>query len=88
MEIIIDGFPDENEVLLDKVSITYMQNPDCVSDEEDYQEITFETRDGGGGKFINIRTNECGWSIDQNSNDLDKLIEDFKRRINDLTDNS
>lgn len=88
MEIITDGFPDGNEVLLDRISATYMQNPDCVSDEDDYQEITFETRDGGGGKFINIKTNEFGWSIDQNSDDLFKLIEDFKKRINGNFNNS
>lgn len=90
MEIITEGFPDDthNEVLLDRISATYMQIPDCVSGEEDYQEITFETRDGGGGKFINIKTNEHGWSIDQNSDDLLKLIEDFKKRINGSFNNS
>lgn len=90
MEIITEGFPsnDQNEVLLDRISVTYMQNPDCVSHEDDYQEITFETRDGGGGKFINIKTNEYGWSFDQDSDDLLKLIEDFKKRINGSFNNS
>lgn len=89
MEIITEGFPDDhNEVLLDRISATYVQIPDCVSNEDDYQEITFETRDGGGGKFINIKTNEFGWSIDQNSDDLFKLIEDFKKRINGSFNNS
>lgn len=61
-----------------------MQEPDCTEDRDgDPQTLTLSTRDGGGGKFVNIKTN--GWSIDQDSSDLTDIINDFKKRINDIT---
>lgn len=89
MEIIVNGmFPDDEQVLLESMSVTYIQQPDCCSDGDEIQELTIETRDGGGGKFFNIRTNEHGWSIEPDNNELDQLINDFKRRLNEHTDNS
>ncbi len=89
-KIITEGWPNENEVLLDSISCTYIQEPDCTeSREDDPQEITLSSRDGGGGKFIHIKTN--GWSIcgDDLEMDLIPLINDFKHRMNDaFTDNS
>jgi hypothetical protein len=67
----------DNEVNIDTVKITYSQNPDNCSGENDFQELTLETRDGGGGKYINIHTNENGWSID-NEDDLLQIIKHFK----------
>ena len=89
MKILTEGFLNgkEDEVLLDKISCTYSQEPDCVSDIDDYQEITIETRDGGGGKFYNIKTNEYGWSI-INVEDLVFIIEDFIKRVNGNTDST
>ena len=89
MRIITEGLPDgkEDVVLLDKMSCTYLQEPDCVSDIDDYQEITIETRDGGGGKFFNLRTNEYGWSFDEVSR-ITEIIEDFKRRLDENTDST
>ena len=83
-KIITDGWPKENEVLLDSISCTYIQEPDCTeSREDDPQEITLSSRDGGGGKFIHIKTN--GWSIcgDDLEMDLIPLIKDFKHRMDD-----
>ena len=83
-KIITDGWPKENEILLDSISCTYIQEPDCTeSREDDPQEITLSSRDGGGGKFIHIKTN--GWSIcgDDLEMDLIPLINDFKHRMND-----
>ena len=81
IKFITYDFPEEdNEVLLEKLSCTYIQKPDCVSGEDDIQELTLETRDGGGGKFINIKTNEYGWSIDSIDN-LAEIIEHFKEKI-------
>ena len=82
-KIITDGWPKENEILLDSISCTYIQEPDCTeSREDDPQEITLSSRDGGGGKFIHIKTN--GWSIcgDDLEMDLITLINDFKHRMN------
>jgi len=78
MKIITDGFPEDEEILLDGISMTYYQNPDCTEDRDgDGQTIVITTRDGGGGKFLNIKTDN--WSI-SNEKDLDTLIKDFRNR--------
>lgn len=79
MEIITEGFPEGDQVLLDEISIRYYQEPDCTEDRDgNGQEIIISSRDGGGGKFINIKTT-TGWSI-SDEKDLEFLIEDFKKR--------
>ena len=83
-KIITDGRPEDNEILLDEITCTYVQEPDCTEDRNgNPQSITFSSRDGGGGKFINIKTD--GWSIhgDNLGTDLIPLIKDFKHRMND-----
>ena len=82
--VITEGWPKENEILLDSISCTYIQEPDCTEDrDEEPQSITLSSRDGGGGKFIHIKTN--GWSIcgDNLEEDLIPLIKDFKHRMDD-----
>ena len=69
--IITNGWPKDDEILLDEISCTYVQEPDCTED-----------RDGGGGKFINIQTKS--WSITGEDFDYHKshyipLIPDFLR---------
>lgn len=81
MEIIIDGFPKDNQVLLEQISITYIQDEDCTGDRDDVQELTIETRDGGGGKFYNIKTGKNGWSISPDKNEIDEIINDFTNRL-------
>lgn len=81
--IINNGWPKDNEILLDEISCTYIQEPDCTESRDDEpQTITLSSRDGGGGKFIHIKTN--GWSIcgDNLEDDLIPLIKDFKHRMN------
>lgn len=80
MEIITEGFPDGDQVLVDEIRVKYLQGPDNCSREEDYQELILITKDGGGGKYINLKTNKHGWSIDD-VKDLEKIVEDFKKRI-------
>ena len=83
-KIITNNWPNDNEILLDEISCTYIQNPDCTEDRDgDPQSITLSSRDGGGGKFIHIKT--TGWSIcgDNLEEDLIPLINDFKSRMND-----
>ena len=72
MEIITDGWPKEGkeQVLLDEITCKYIQEADCTEDKDIPQEITLSSRDGGGGKFINIKTES--WSI--TGDDFEKEI--------------
>lgn len=83
INIITKGWPKENQILLDEIKCTYIQEADCTEDRDTPQEIVLSSRDGGGGKFINIKTES--WSIngDNLEDDLIPLIEDFKHRMND-----
>lgn len=79
-EIITKDWPDDNQVLLDSITCNYIQNPDCTEERKDddvCQELTLSTRDGGGGKFINIKTNS--WSINS-PEDFLAVLNDFKQR--------
>ena len=80
--VISNGWPEDNQILFDEITCKYIQNPDCTEDREgDCQEIILSSRDGGGGKFIHIKT--TGWSIcgDNLEDDLIPLIKDFKHRM-------
>lgn len=66
------------EIGVDNVSVTYVQASDCT-EEDGAQSITISTRNNGIARFLNIKTGEEGWSIN-NVQDLEKLIKDFKRR--------
>ena len=71
----------KEQVLLDEITCKYIQEADCTEDKDEPQEIIISSRDGGGGKFINIKTES--WSINGTNleDDLIPLIEDFKRRM-------
>lgn len=90
MEIITEGWPEEGkeQVLLDEITCKYVQEADCTEDRDIPQEITLSSRDGGGGKFINIQTES--WSI--TGGDFEKeiipLLNDFKKRMNEIFSNS
>lgn len=77
-EIINNGWPNDGQILLDSVTCTYLQGADCTENrEDDTQELTLSTRDGGGGKFINIKTDS--WSINSPEEFL-TILNDFKNR--------
>lgn len=80
-EIITKDWPDDNQVLLDSITCTYIQNPDNTesrgNDDNVCQELILSTRDGGGGKYINIKTNS--WSINS-PEDFLTILNDFKNR--------
>ena len=84
VKIITDGWPDpgKDQVLLDEITCKYIQEADCTENQDEPQEIILSSRDGGGGKFINIQTKS--WSI--TGNDFEKeiipLLNDFKARMN------
>lgn len=86
MEVIVDGWPEEgkDQVLLEEVTCKYMQESDCTENRDNVQEIIISSRDGGGGKFINFKTES--WSIagDNFEEELLPLFKDFKKRISKL----
>lgn len=77
MKIITEGIPNDGEVMMDEIKVTYYQNPDNCSESDEYQELTLKTKDGGGGKYINLSTNEHGWSFNSEQ-DLIDIIKQFK----------
>ena len=79
MEIIKEGWPKDNQVLIEQMSITYLQPNDCYEASEEGQALTISIRDGGGGPFLHIKTD--GWSIN-NVNDITELVNDFNKRFN------
>lgn len=74
MRLIYEELPKGDEVLVEEVTIKYCQETDCT-ESDDYQTLTLSTRDGEGGKFINISTES--WSIDK-LEDLTEIINHFK----------
>lgn len=75
----------ENYVGISEMSITYIQEPDCTEDRDgDYQRLRIEARDGGGGFFLNLKTDS--WSIEK-SEDIVEIINDFKKRLNEKIGN-
>lgn len=85
MQIITEGYPDGNQILLDEITCKYIQEADCTENQDEMQEIILSSRDGGGGKFINISTKS--WSIngDTFEEDLIPLLNDFKNRMNNAS---
>lgn len=83
MEVIIDGWPDpgKDQILLDEITCKYIQEADCTENRDEPQEIILSSRDGGGGKFINISTKS--WSItgDDFEKEIIPLLSDFKARM-------
>lgn len=88
-KIITDGFPEDNQVLLDEITCKYLQSPDCTEDREgDFQELILSSRDGGGGKFININTSDWSISGEDGFSDFIAVLKDFKRRMNETFSNT
>lgn len=70
---------DGEDIFLEEIIIKYIQSPDCTENRDgDSHELIISTRDGGGGKFLNLKTNN--WSI-SGIEDLKLVIEDFNKRI-------
>lgn len=82
MKIITD--PDEydwngEDIFLEEITMKYIQSPDCTENRDgDSHELIISTRDGGGGKFLNLKTDN--WSI-SGIEDLKLVINDFNKRI-------
>lgn len=82
MELVRDDIPvikDNKEIIaLSNFSATYVQEHDCTEDSDEYQTITFSVRNGGGGPFVNVKTE--GWSYDD-PKILLELAKDFQSRL-------
>ena len=70
---------DDETVVIDEVSIEYLQNTDCSGDDgnEEVQALKITARNNGVERFLNIKTDS--WSID-GVDELKTIIEDFKQR--------
>lgn len=74
-------YPEDGEIGIHKMSITYTQNADTNSERDEQQYLTIETEDVPDGSdlpyFFNIKIEDCDhWSIDEPS-ELSDLVEDF-----------
>lgn len=86
-KIINDGYYEGETILLDEITCTYVQEPDCTQSRDDGpQVITISSRDGGGGKFLSIKTDN--WSFDTDLESLTAVLEDFKARMNYGSENN
>ena len=74
-----NGKWEEGTVVIDDISIKYLQNSDSSGDDgdEEVQELTLTARNNGIARFINVKTDS--WSIDS-VDELKSIIEDFKHR--------
>ncbi len=77
-------YPEDGEIGIHKMSITYTQNADTNSERDEQQYLTIETDDVPDGSdfpyFFNIKINGDHWSIDEPS-ELSDLVEDFIKRL-------
>lgn len=83
---------DYNHIAICEMSVTYMQNPDTNSSQDDYQTLTIEAASGAcmstterlenpdkEAFYFNIKTNK--WSVEK-PEEVAFLIEDFRKRLN------
>lgn len=73
----------DNVVSIEQFSITYGQQADCNSNRDDYQSLKITARNSDideNGWYFNLDT--CGghWSVN-NPEDIAKIVEDFKMRM-------
>ena len=68
---------EDDEVGIDDVSITYLQNSDCTENRDDVQSITISCRNNSTARFLNIETEN--WSL-ENAEEMLALLKDFEKR--------
>lgn len=69
----------DNQVYIDEVIVSYYQNNDCTESEDMIQKMVVSCRNNGMNRFVNIKTDENGWSLDSTDN-LKEIIHDFCQR--------
>ena len=83
LKITTDFINDDNSVNIGAFSITYEQNADCNSKQDDIQTLTITARNNGLGEdgwYCDIKIN-VHWSTDD-PKQLTYLINDFWKRFN------
>lgn len=69
---------EDDVVVVDEVSVTYTQKPDCTEDGGgEWQELKVTSRNNGVGRFMNISTQN--WSVGD-TEEIRKVLEDFCHR--------
>ena len=95
-KIVPTPYPEDLQVGIDELSVTYIQNPDTNDDSEHYQRLTISTQgtlgDGYFPYYINVSIPNFDdgtpghWSLDL-SEDLTPLLQDFKERLENKKNN-
>ncbi len=83
MKPILNPYPDEGQIGVFKVSVTYVQGADSNSNPEEEQYITFSTQDApvpdnGFPYYLEIKTDK--WCFDD-AEEMKELIDDFITRV-------
>lgn len=79
-------YKDGDVIVVDDVSVTYASyDGDCVNREP--QILTVSTKNNGTARFLNLKTDEVGFSI-SDINDLKIIIEDFNKRAGLTNENT
>lgn len=66
----------DDDLYIDDVSITYSQS---APNDEDVETLTISTQNNGIARYLNIKTDENGFSF-TDEEELDSILDDFKKR--------
>lgn len=83
MKPILNPYPDNGKIGVYKVSVTYVQEPDSNSTQDDEQYITLSTQDvpvsnGDFPYYLEMKTDK--WCFDD-AEGMKELIDDFINRV-------
>ena len=78
----LDHIPEDGEVSVEKISITYQAPPDCCANADmDFQSLTLETINNGVDSFIRMSiTGDVPYFSVNDVTDLVEIFEDFSVR--------
>jgi hypothetical protein len=88
-KIINTPFPNDMEIGIEELTVTYIQNPDTNDNSEHYQRITLSTETSCADEMpyyvnVSIPNFDDGtpghWSLDLTEN-FTPILEDFKKRL-------
>lgn len=77
MITVVDNEDSYTIPTIDDVSITYIQDADCVSDSDSIQTLKVHTENNGVGRFMVLETER--WAIDDVEGIIE-IIKDFATR--------
>jgi hypothetical protein len=89
-KIVNTPYPEDMEIGIEEIKVTYIQNPDTNDDSEHYQRMTISAQpslgDGDLPYYVNVSIPNFDdgtpghWSLDL-SEDITPILEDFKARL-------